>query len=159
MFLDDWAKRGRDDRIGLLNTCTISGCVPTGYVECPTGVDCRFVKDRIQAVAVFMLTAFILDIFGLLFSIPFLLGRWITWFGISIAGITGGLYFIAMCIFLSVRRNYFDLSQTISYELSSGFGLCVVSWMLSIVVAIVAFLAWRWQAKKLTNGKFCKFLC
>lgn len=43
------------------------------------------VKSRIQAVAVLMLMAFVMNIVGFIMSIPFLLGRWIAWFGTSIA--------------------------------------------------------------------------
>ena len=46
---------------------------------------CFAVKSRLQAVAVLMLMAFIMNIVGFLMSIPFLLGRWIAWFGTSIA--------------------------------------------------------------------------
>ena len=47
---------------------------------------CLFaVKSRIQAVAVLMLMAFVMNIAGFFMSMPFLLGRWIAWFGSSIA--------------------------------------------------------------------------
>lgn len=65
-----------------------------------------------------------------------------------------------MCVFLSISRNYFEMENAANfYQLSSGFGLCVVSWFVAIVLAVTAFLSWRWQATKWFKGKYCKFLC
>lgn len=72
----------------------------------------------------------------------------------------GFCYFLSMCVFLSISRSYFDMENPANfYQLSSGFGLCVASWVLAIVLAVMAFLSWRWQATRWFGGKYCKFLC
>ena len=70
VFLNDWASRGEVERIGLLQSVNEAGTVtPIETTPCDSSVDCLFLKSRIQAVAVLMLMAFVMNIAGFFMSL------------------------------------------------------------------------------------------
>lgn len=94
-------------------------CMYVTWESCATVVPACLcaVKSRIQAVAVLMLMAFVMNIAGFFMSMPFLLGRWIAWFGASIAAASSEPHLvITVLISLNSSRIWPSLEDFLVYN-------------------------------------------